>query len=226
MGGQQHGRLLAVGEPVHELVELPPGHRVEAGGGLVEEQQLRPPDDADRDVEPPPLPAGQVRDPAVRLGGEPDEFDQFGGVPRPGDLGRAVPRVVSAEVAQQVADPPLGVVPPGLQHDPEPRPPLLAAVLGVRAEHGHPPRRPRAEPFEYLDRGGLARAVRPEERDDFPGAYLEVDAVQDVRGPVPHPQVANFGCHIRHDVQKIADLLHLIKDLYSERRRLSLIPHP
>jgi hypothetical protein len=52
----------------------------------------------------------------------------------------------------------------------------------------------------------LARTVRPQERDDFPGAYLEVDAVQDIRGPVPHPQVANFGCNIRHDVQKIADL--------------------
>ena len=78
MGGEQHGRLLAVGEPVHQLVELPPGHRVEAGSGLVEEQQLGPPDDADRDVEPPPLPAGQVRDPPVRLGGEPDQVDQLG----------------------------------------------------------------------------------------------------------------------------------------------------
>ncbi len=205
-------------------MELPPGHRVEAGSGLVEEQQLGPPDDADRDVEPPPLPAGQARDPPVRLGGEPDEVDQLGGVPRPGDLGRGVPRVVGAEVPQQLADPPLGMVPPGLQHDPEPRPPLLTAVLRVRAEHGHPPRRPRAEPFEYLDRGGLARTVRPEERDDFPGAYLEVDAVQDVRGPVPHPQVANFGCNIRHDVQKIADLLHLIKDLYSRTKAADSYP--
>jgi hypothetical protein len=92
-------------------------------------------------------------------------------------------------------------------------PPLLARVLGVGPEHGDLPRGPRAEPLEDLDRGGLAGAVRAEERDDFPGAYVEVDAVQDVRGPVPHPQVANFGCYIRHDVQKIADLLQKIKVL-------------
>jgi hypothetical protein len=85
---------------------------------------------------------------------------------------------------------------------------LLARVLGVSAQHADLPRGPRAEPFQDLDRGGLARAVRPEERDHFPGAYLEVDAVQDIRGPVPHPQVANFGCYIRHDVWKIAELLH------------------
>ncbi len=43
----------------------------------------------------------------------------------------------------------------------------------------------------------LARAVRPEERDHFPGAYAEVDAAQDAGVPVPHPQVANLGCYTR-----------------------------
>ena len=76
---------------------------------------------------------------------------------------------------------------------------------------------PHPEPLEDLDRGGLPRAVRPEQRDDFPGADVEVDAGQDLLGPVPHPQVAHFRCNIRHHVQKIADLLHLIKDLYPER---------
>jgi hypothetical protein len=53
------------------------------------------------------------------------------------------------------------------------------------------PARTGTEPFQDLDRGGLAGAVRPEERDDLAGAYVEVDAVQDVYGPVPHPKVAN-----------------------------------
>ena len=46
-------------EAVHEVVELAPRVRVEAGRRLVEEQQLGPADDADRDVEPAALAAGQ-----------------------------------------------------------------------------------------------------------------------------------------------------------------------
>jgi hypothetical protein len=43
---------------VHQLVKLAPGGRVEARRRLVEEEQLGMADDADRDVEPPPLAAG------------------------------------------------------------------------------------------------------------------------------------------------------------------------
>jgi hypothetical protein len=59
--GQQHGGLFQVGQPVHQVVELAPRRGVEAGGRLVQEQQLGAAHDADRDVEPPPLPAGQDR---------------------------------------------------------------------------------------------------------------------------------------------------------------------
>ena len=41
-------------------MELASGLGVETGRGLVEEQQLGPPDDADRHVEPAPLAAGEA----------------------------------------------------------------------------------------------------------------------------------------------------------------------
>ena len=64
------------------------------------------PDDADRDVEPPPLPAGQLPDPLVRLRGEPDHVEQVVDRPRPADPRRRVVGVVRAQVVQQLADPP------------------------------------------------------------------------------------------------------------------------
>ena len=74
-------------EPAHQVVELPPGLRVEPGGRLVEEEQLGPPDRADRDVEPTALAAGQASDLLVRLVGEPDGGHQLVGVPRRGTSG-------------------------------------------------------------------------------------------------------------------------------------------
>jgi hypothetical protein len=56
--GQQDGGLLAVGQPVHQVVEFAPGLGVEPGRRLVEEQQLGPAHDADRHVQAAPLPAG------------------------------------------------------------------------------------------------------------------------------------------------------------------------
>ena len=59
--GEQDRRALEVREPVHEVVELPSRLGVEAGRGLVEEQQLGPPDDPDRHVQAPAL-AARERD--------------------------------------------------------------------------------------------------------------------------------------------------------------------
>ena len=51
LGGQQHGRA-ALGEFLDGLPHLDPRLRVEAGGGLVEEDDRRVADQAHRDVEP------------------------------------------------------------------------------------------------------------------------------------------------------------------------------
>ena len=77
MGGEQDRGALQVGESVHQLVELAAGLGVEAGRRLVEEQQLRAADDADRDVEPAALPAGERGDLAVGEFCQPDRVEQL-----------------------------------------------------------------------------------------------------------------------------------------------------
>jgi hypothetical protein len=54
-----------------QFVELAPTLRVEPGRRLVEEQQLRAADDADRHVQPAPLTAGECPDLLVRVRGQP-----------------------------------------------------------------------------------------------------------------------------------------------------------
>ncbi len=95
--------------PSDEVPELPPRLRVEPGGRLVEEDQLRPPDDAQGDVDPPPLTAGELPDARPRLLGQPDHGDDLVGVARVA--------VVAGEVAHRLADGELGGVVGGLQHD-------------------------------------------------------------------------------------------------------------
>nr|WP_263407194.1 hypothetical protein [Nocardia colli] len=98
--GEQDGGLLVVGQPVHQVVEFPPGFRVEARGRLVQEQHLRAADDADGDVDAAALAAGQVVDLAGRLLGEAHRLDEFVGVPRPLDAIGAVRRIEGAQVIQ------------------------------------------------------------------------------------------------------------------------------
>ena len=57
VGGEEDRRLLGVGEAAHQVVEVASRLRVEAGGRLVEEEELGSTDETDRDVEPPSLPA-------------------------------------------------------------------------------------------------------------------------------------------------------------------------
>ena len=95
-------------------------------------------------------------------------------------------------MGEQLAYPPLAVVPPGLQDDAEPGPPVLVAPAGVHSEHGHLAGRAHPEALEDLDGGGLARAVRPEQREHLAAPGGERDAVEHVLGAVPHPQVADI----------------------------------
>jgi hypothetical protein len=80
------------------------------------------------------------------------------------------------------------VVTPGLQDNTHAGAPALVAVRGVGAEHLDPPARPHPEPFQDLDRGGLAGPVRPEQDQHFPMAGLEGHIVQDVGRAVAHAQ--------------------------------------
>ena len=76
VGREQDGRA-AVGEGADELPEVAAGLRVEAGRGLVEEEQLGVADDAEGDVEATALAAAELADPVVGLVLEGDGGDDL-----------------------------------------------------------------------------------------------------------------------------------------------------
>ena len=191
VGGEQDRRALEVGEPVHEVMELAPGVRVEAGGRLVEEQQLRPADDADRHVQAPPLPTGERGDLLIGELGQADHLEQLVDRDGPRHLGRRVGGEVAAQLGEEAARRPPGVIAPGLQHHAGARPPVLAGPGRVLAEHADLARGAHPEAFEDLDRGRLPGAVGAEQADHLAPAHLELDAVEDVVRAVAHAQLAH-----------------------------------
>jgi hypothetical protein len=64
-------------------------------------------------------------------------------------------------------------------------------VRGIDAEHADLSGRARTEAFQDLDRGRLPGPVRPEQDEHLTPAGTEVDPVEHVDRPVPHPQAAN-----------------------------------
>jgi hypothetical protein len=143
------------------LDQLPggvPGLRVQAGGRLVQEDQLRPPDEGGGQREALLLSAGQ---PAVRgagVLGQAQAVQQDGRVDRIGVERRHQPEELSRPGRRRHAA--------GLRHDADPR--LQPPAVGRRVEAEHPDRARvgATEPLADLHGRGLARAVRPEQRGD------------------------------------------------------------
>src|SRR5207253_8066321 len=71
--GRQQDRLAEPAERADRLPGAPPRSGVEAGGRLVEENQLRVADQRQAEVEPPPLPAREPARARVALLLEPDQ---------------------------------------------------------------------------------------------------------------------------------------------------------
>ena len=84
------------------------------------------------------------------------------------------------------------MVAPGLEDHAGAGPPVLVGVRRVLAEHRHLAGGADPEALQDLDRGGLARAVRPEQADHLAGADVEVDTGEHVVVAVAHPQVADL----------------------------------
>jgi len=152
--------------------------RVQAGGGLVQEDQRRPVQQAERDLQPPPLPAGQRLDQPLL---EPGQLElagqQLRALPRlaPGDpVQRGLVeqllehQAVGVGAAHRLAD--------GLRHVAD----LLAyperVLEQVGAGHRGGARGRPQQRGQHAQRGRLARAVRPEEADDLPVADGQVHA--------------------------------------------------
>src|SRR5690606_5068052 len=68
----------------------------------------------------------------------------------------------------------------------------------VRTQHADLATGPGPEALEDLDRGGLARTVRPEQSDDLPPVHVELDTVEHVGGAVTHAQVAHADHRLAH----------------------------
>ena len=166
MRRQQDG-LAEVAQVLHHLPRVAPGHRVEPGGGLVQEQQVGVAGQRDRHIEAPLLAAGEPSDARVLLRLQLDELDDLVGGPGV----RIVPAVHVHGLAdgEELLDAGL------LQHDPDAlfERPLAAHRVVAEDRDGAGVAVP--VPLEDLDSRGLARAVRAEQREHFTLADGEAD---------------------------------------------------
>ena len=163
----QEDRLAELAEVVDHVPGCPSRRGIEAGCRLVEEDQLGVADQGEPEVEPAPLAAGEARGLPVVLAGEADERDRLGH--------RSGVAVVAGVELERLADGEPGIGRGLLQDDPDPVAPGARSVGRVDAEHRHLSIRPGAEPFQDLDRGRLAGAVRAEEGEDLSALDLEGD---------------------------------------------------
>ena len=131
-------------------------------GGLVEEQQVRRPEEHPGQRQPAALPAGEDRGPLLhRVPGEEERAE---------DVADLRQQVEGSGVAHRLPDGPLRiqVVPVGaVPGDPDAVPGFPRA--GVR----------RFGAGEQADQGGLAGAVGPDERQSFPPFHREVQVLED-----------------------------------------------
>src|SRR5439155_16448151 len=166
---EQHGDLLLFADAAHECGDRGLVRQVEAVERLVEQQQLRPPDQRLGDQQALLLAAGEFPDRPAGIGGGADELDHLR------DAGRVSP----ATRATREWDPPAGPVQSELDEvdAADPRPAVKAVPLGQVADPalgdaGLPPqdrRRSggqRQETEDRLDQRRLAGPVRPQHGDE------------------------------------------------------------
>ena len=92
--GGEEDRLAELPQPGDDLPGGPAGGRVETGGRLVKEDELGVTDQREREIEPPPLAAGEPGGERACLTGEADQGDGLADVPwravEPGVHGQAL----------------------------------------------------------------------------------------------------------------------------------------
>src|SRR5215467_4518460 len=173
MRGQEH-RCAIRAQAAHLLPEMGTALRIEARGGLVEEEQRRPVHQAKRYVQTPALASRVGVNVAVSARVELEGSQQLTG---PGGSCPGVEAVKLPLEHELDATGHAAVGPSLLPHVSNP----LANALGLAAqiEAGDPSLagRRRKERGEHAQCGGLASSVRAEEAEDLAGSHLEVDAV-------------------------------------------------
>jgi hypothetical protein len=166
VGGEEDG-LAQVAQAADHVPGLPPGRGVEAGGRLIQEEQLGIADQGQGHVEAPLLPTRERRGAGVGLLAQPDQVHRLVDVPGGG--------VVAGVLLHRLARRQLGDQTGLLEDEAHAVPPCPVRPLRVDAEHAHLPRVARPVALEDLDGGGLAGAIRAQEGEDLARADLEID---------------------------------------------------
>ena len=133
------------------------GRRVHAGRWFVEDDELRPPDEGEREAEALLLTAGEHLVACRGDVAQPHDVEQLIGIARRG--------VEPGEQAQDLARPSLRVDPARLEHEADPGTQRGAVPCRIEAEDPDHALVGAPVALEDLDRRRLARTVRPEERE-------------------------------------------------------------
>src|SRR5579863_1667193 len=167
MSREEHG-LAQLPQPGNDLPGGTAGGRVETRGGLGKEDQLRVADEGEGEIEPPPLAARQPGAERAGLTSEADQVDGLVDIPR---------RTIEPGVqGQALADGQARLGLRLLRDHAHPVPPGAARGGRVVSKDRNLSVRALPEALEYLNRCGLARAVRAEEGKDLSPSHLKIDA--------------------------------------------------
>src|ERR1039458_6215668 len=189
VGGEQDG-LAQLAHAAHDLPRVAPCRRVEAGGRLVEEQQLRVSDQREGEIETALLPAGELLDPDARLLLQADQLDDV--------VSRKRLRVVAAVEVDHLAHREVGLDGALLQDHADPPAEAATGGGGIGAENLDPPRVPVTVALEDLDDRGLARAIGTEQAKDLTRLHAEADPAYGMQRAVRLAQLLDHdGRHLR-----------------------------
>ena len=168
---ERHAALL---EPVEAVPQDVPGLRVEAGGGLVQQQDLGVVDQRAGDRQPALHAAGQRFDLRLRAVGELGELEQLLDLRTQRRAGQPEVAAVDVEILTHGH---LEVERVQLRDDAQPGADLRALCRRIHAQDAQAAGGDGRDAPDHAHRRGLAGAVRPEESERLARLDLDVDGV-------------------------------------------------
>ena len=173
VGRDQHGDALG-GEVVDLVPELAPRLGIDAGRGLVEQQQLRLRQDAGAERQPLLPAARQLAGKLIGAGGKPEPADRL--ARRLARIGHAIDAGDEFEI---LANGQIGVEAEALRHVADIALDRVGLRADVVAEAGPLAGIRREQPAQHAQRRSLAAAVRPEKAVDLALRHLQAEVVHD-----------------------------------------------
>src|SRR5437773_1336523 len=172
--GRHENRGALVGQPPDDRPERPPRDRIDARGGLVEEDELRAVHERAREREPLPVAAGQLAGELARVPHEIAEAEHPLDLCRPLGAWDHVDARVKGEV---LFDRQVVVERKALRHVADGRLDALGVAPQIDPEHAALPLGRLEDPAQHAERRGLPGAVGPEKPVQLATADPEGEAV-------------------------------------------------